>query len=111
MALLQPIQTQYGVELNYWKVSITNVDWHNKRLELALAGYYDQASRINGKMPLEFVTFYFENDDFFPDINLNLIQQCYQRLQSPVVDYNGNDINPFQAATEIFEPGQPVERP
>ena len=101
MAIIKSIDTQYGVVASYWKVSTLNVDWHNKRCELVMAGYADEQAREDGKNPIEFRWFNFFDTDFYLTFDGNNVQESYDRLDHPIFDSNGNDINVFQGATDL----------
>jgi hypothetical protein len=101
MAIFRPIQSQYGVVISYWKVTVMNIDWHNKRCEVVLAGYYDEASRFDNKSPIEYRAFMFEGTEFYPTLDGNNVQETYDRLDYPIYDSNGNDINVFIDSVDL----------
>jgi len=115
MALQKTIPTAYGVDLTYWKVTRLNIDWLNEIGEVFLGGWPNQQARLNGVEALEYKTQVFRYDDWpFPADGYN-ITEAYERLKLPILEHVGqgemHDNNPFTGATDVYEPGQPGERP
>ncbi len=114
MALNKTIQSQYGVDLTYWKCTRLNIDWLNKIGEIFLGGWPNQQARINGVEALEYKSFVFRYDDWPFTPNGYNITEAYERLKLPIMRLVTNepeDINPFTGAVDVYEPGQPGERP
>lgn len=115
MALNKPISTAYGIDLSYWKVTRLNIDWLNKVAEVFLGGWPNQQARTNGVDALEYRTQVFRHDDWPFTPNGYNITEAYERLKLPIMKPNviegEEDLNPFTGATDVYEPGQPGERP
>jgi hypothetical protein len=115
MALQKTITTVYGVDLNYWKVTRLNIDWHNKIAEVFLGGWPQQATRLQGTEALEYRSQVFRHDDWPFTPNGYNITEAYERLKLPILQHmsgpESHDVNPFTGAVDVYEPGQPGERP
>lgn len=66
-----------------------------------MAGYVDEQAREDGKNPIEFRWFNFFETDFYLTFDGNNVQESYDRLDSPIFDSNGNDINVFQGSIDL----------
>lgn len=115
MALQKTIPTPYGVDLTYWKVTRLNIDWLNEIGEVFLGGWPNQQARLNGVEALEYKTQVFRHDDWPFTADGYNITEAYERLKLPIMEHVGqgemHDNNPFTGATDVYEPGQPGERP
>jgi hypothetical protein len=112
MALNKPIPTAYGVSLCYWKVTRLNIDWLHEIGEVFLGGWPTQQSRLDGVEPLEFKAIEFRHTDWPFTVDGYNITEAYERLKLPILDHSIKmDTNPFTGSTDVYEPGQPGERP
>jgi hypothetical protein len=115
MALQKTIPTPYGVDLTYWKVTRLNIDWLNQIGEVFLGGWPNQQARLNGVEALEYKTQVFRYDDWPFTADGYNITEAYERLKLPIMEHVGqgemHDNNPFTGAVDVYEPGQPGERP
>lgn len=115
MALQKTIPTPYGVDLTYWKVTRLNIDWLNQIGEVFLGGWPNQQARLNGVQALEYKTQVFRYDNWPFTADGYNITEAYERLKLPIMEHVGqgemHDNNPFTGATDVYEPGQPGERP
>lgn len=115
MALQKTIPTPYGVDLTYWKVTRLNIDWLNQIGEVFLGGWPNQQARLNGVQALEYKTQVFRHDDWPFTADGYNITEAYERLKLPIMEHVGqgemHDNNPFTGAMDVYEPGQPGERP
>ena len=64
---------------------------------------------------LEYKTQVFRYDDWPFTADGYNITEAYERLKLPILEHVGqgemHDNNPFTGATDVYEPGQPGERP
>jgi hypothetical protein len=114
MALQKTISTGYGVDLSYWKCTRLNIDWLNQIGEVFLGGWPNQSARLNGVEALDYKSFVFRYDDWPFTADGYNITEAYERLKLPIMRTIVNepeDVNPFTGATDVYEPGQPGERP
>ena len=52
MALLKAIDTDYGIQANYWNVGAVQEDFKGKGTEVTFYGYASKEARDAGKQPL-----------------------------------------------------------
>jgi hypothetical protein len=52
MALLKAIDTDYGIQANYWNVGAVHEDFKGKGTEVTFYGYASKEARDAGKQPL-----------------------------------------------------------
>lgn len=64
MAIIKPIETQYGVEATYWRVMHLDIQVHNTYLGLRFYGWVDQEAADAGKEPLDFKSMQFSGVEF-----------------------------------------------
>jgi hypothetical protein len=82
MALLKSVETNYGVNASYWKISRTNINWYDGVLSLELWGFFDEAARRANKSTLNIKEYVFGGDDFanFRG-NEKLLDKAYEMLK------------------------------
>jgi hypothetical protein len=99
MALLKKIYTEdnTGVYAEYWKISEINSNWLNDKIEIVLAGFFDEDSRRNNKNPLLKKTVYALGDQartYFSAISMqpegiDIIREAYNFVK--MVDLSFTD--------------------
>lgn len=52
MALLKAIQTEFGIDAEYWNIGAVQEDFKGRGTEVTIYGYASQAAREQGKQPL-----------------------------------------------------------
>lgn len=82
MALTQAIETPYGIQANYHKVALVNIDWHNRAAHVELLSFVDADARQAGKQPLGAIAFDWQAEQFPFDVETNNVQQAYQKIKS-----------------------------
>ena len=105
MALLKRIYTEddTGVYAEYWKISEINSNWLNDRIEIVLAGFFNEDARRNNKNPLtkkviyalgENARVYFSAISMQPE-GIDIIREAYNFVK--MVDMN------FADAQDVLE--------
>lgn len=65
MALLKSIEVNNsGIFATYWNVIQLNVNYLARTAHVQLAGYLTEQARRDGKMPIDFRTYDFDQDNF-----------------------------------------------
>lgn len=100
MALLLTVQTPFGVDATYWKICVQEIDWLARKCTLQLYGWANKVSRDNKFQPLHKVTFTWENDMFPFTVGGNNLQEAYGNCKMPLLDEQGNNVNPFVDALD-----------
>lgn len=108
MALYKQKEDIYGNSgIKYWRIIETNIDWANRQSHITLAGYVDKQARMDGKQPLECVSFDWNGDDFPFSINVldqegeNIVRVAYEKIKESKLDEDGNETNWFVDAEDI----------
>jgi hypothetical protein len=52
MALLKAIDTDYGIQAEYWSIGAVQEDFKGKGTEVTFYGYASHQARLDGKQPL-----------------------------------------------------------
>jgi hypothetical protein len=81
MALKKVIMTQYGVEAEYHKVILTNVDWLSKKAHCEVAVYLNQQARTENKMFLSSYALDIDETVFDFTCEDNLVSKTYEKLK------------------------------
>lgn len=103
MALLKKIYTEdnTGVYAEYWKISEINSNWLTDKIEIVLAGFFDEPARRSGKNPLiKRVTYALGGDarTYFSAIamqpeGVDIIQEAYNFVKRVDRDlYDAQDV-------------------
>jgi hypothetical protein len=114
MALQKTIHTNYGVDLTYWRITRMQIDWQNKIAEVFLGGWISRDARNANANAFEFHSVQFDANDWPFTTNGHNFTEAYDRIKLPIYDLNDSsnpDRNPFTGAADVYEPGQPGERP
>lgn len=103
MALLKRIYTEddTGVYAEYWKISEINSNWLNDKIEIVLAGFFNEDARRNNKNPLikkvtyalgENARVYFSAISMQPE-GIDIIKEAYNFVKMVDKDfYDAQDI-------------------
>ncbi|AEZ50525.1 hypothetical protein F400_gp078 [Bacillus phage BCD7] len=89
MALKNEMETSYGVNVHYWKVSNMQIDFNRHIVIITLGGYVDENARKNGSTPLEMRKVNVSPLDYekyfcsatVSDEDVNHLKQCYVYLK------------------------------
>jgi len=83
MGFLKTISTDYGVDITYWNIKCTWINWRTKFLHVELQGFKDENSILSNpqKTPLMIITYNWEGDDFFITYTDNVIEKCYEKIK------------------------------
>jgi hypothetical protein len=81
MALSKSIDTSYGVQANYHKITETKIDWHNKVANITVQSFIDEAARTLGKMAIMTHSYYWASDDFIFYPAGNVLADAYTKLK------------------------------
>lgn len=82
MALEKAIETSYGVTASYHKITVTNIDWHNRVANITIAGFIDNAARNTGKIDILKSNYYWAGDDFVFAPDTNVLAVAYAKLKA-----------------------------
>ena len=92
MALKKKIEIKNsGVEVEYWKITQLNINWHSMFANCVLEGFLDKASRDAGKLPLDSRSWGFDESNFPFTIEGKNVEEAYNYIKTEEVeDEEGN---------------------
>ena len=79
MALLKAINTNYGIDANYWNIFSISEDFKNKTLEVVINGYVSQEVREQNLNAVAWQNLTFTGDDYIKDATRTAV---YLKLKS-----------------------------
>ncbi len=104
MALQKSIEIKNsGVEVEYWKVSQLNINWHKKESHCVLEGFLNKEARDADKLPLDSRSWSWSGDEFpFSDEGSN-VSEAYDIIKTETTtDEEGNVTDgEFKDAEEV----------
>lgn len=68
MALLRPIETDYGICATYWNIGGIQEDFKGKGAEVTFYGYASKSARDAGKQPLSAGKMEISDSEYAPDM-------------------------------------------
>ena len=97
MALQIELLTKFGTPATYWKIVETNINWHEKRSHITLAGWIDKQARLDGHTPIDFRTFDWSGTEYpfetsvLDEEDKNALTVAYEKIKSlSTTDEEGN---------------------
>jgi len=82
MALEKTTMTTYGVEANYHKISVTDINWHDKNVLFKVASFVSNVERLAGKQPINSWTYSLAGDSFILSPDVNILATLYNYLKT-----------------------------
>lgn len=82
MALSKNLQTRYGVEATYFKVTVNQIDWLNQKAIVVLSGFASEEARRSGSSALIDVPFEWSNNDFCFTPESNIVASSYDKIKT-----------------------------
>jgi hypothetical protein len=67
MALLKTINTEFGIDANYWNIGLINEDFKNSFLTVVINGYVSKEVRDENHNPVAWQNLQFTGDDYIKD--------------------------------------------
>lgn len=74
--------SQFGIDLEYWKIGQVRTNWHNKTCRVEMLGFVNKSQRDAGKNPVEIVGISFNDTDFTFVHTSGLITQVYAKVKA-----------------------------
>jgi hypothetical protein len=79
MALLKAINTNYGIDANYWNIYSISEDFKNKIVEVVINGYVSQEVRQQNLDAVAWNNITFTGDDYIKDATRTAV---YNKLKT-----------------------------
>lgn len=97
MALVQSIQTDFGVEASYWHILSLQVNRVQQAVQVTMAGYIDARTRAAGHRPIAVMTLSLDRADFPGSVDGVRYDAVYDWLKQPVAD---SETTPFAGSAD-----------
>lgn len=82
MALYKKINTGYGVDAEYWKITNVKIDWLTRDSSFLLKGYSSKEARDNMSLELDSYVFKFSRDKFDFEYTDNVVEKVYVKIKA-----------------------------
>ena len=79
MALLKVVNTDFGIDANYWNIYSISEDFKNKSLEVVINGYVSKEVRDENLNPIAWQNLTFNGDEYIKDATRKAI---YEKLKT-----------------------------
>lgn len=95
MALGKSLNTNYGVNAKYWKITAIHLACNFNKCQIGVSGYLDEESRNEDKNPICTEMYTIKDDNFLKYINIselnkegnNIIEACYRYLKENINEF------------------------
>ena len=74
--------SQFGIDLDYWKIGQVRASWHDKTCRVELLGFVNKTQRDAGKHPVETVILNFNDTAFTFGHTTGMIAQIYAKVKA-----------------------------
>lgn len=91
MALSKDITTRHEVTASYHKIIEITISWHYKTCNVSIVSYKDKTARDNGALYLETKSYYYGEDNFDFNPELNITEQLYTKIKLESEFINATD--------------------
>ena len=81
MALLKAVNTDFGIDANYWNIYSISEDFKNKSLEVVINGYVSKEVRDENLNPVAWNNLTFAGDDYIQDATREIL---YNKLKTTI---------------------------
>jgi len=100
MAIIKELDTKFGVQASYHRITAFNISYTSRKVILCVATYLSKEARRNLSEPIEEIDIEIPQSDFNTFLETNPIERGYLWLKENVVG--------FEDATDDFDVIEPV---
>lgn len=100
MAIIKELETKYGIQASYHRITAFNISYTRKNIVLCVATYLSKEARQNQSEPMEEIDIEIPHGDFTTFLEANPIERGYLWLKENVIG--------FEDATDDFDVIEPV---
>ena len=100
MAIIKELDTKFGVQASYHRITAFNISYTSKKVILCVATYLSKEARQNLSEPIEEIDIEIPQSDFNTFLETNPIERGYLWLKENVLG--------FEDARDDFEVLEPV---
>ena len=105
MALKKALETQYGVNAEYWAISQTNVNWRERSIHVVVLGWPSREAAQQGHTPLDAKTRDWAGAQF-PFVGLGDSRPFNEAVAMVYLALKMEPGSDFAGAEDILEDGQ-----
>lgn len=99
MAIIKQLETKFGVNASYHRITAFNISYSEKKVVICIASYISKEARANMNDPIEEVDIEIPSDDYVQFIDRNPIEQAYTWLKQNVMGFEDS-----QDDYDVIEP-------
>jgi len=100
MALRLLVKTDYGINAEYWKVTLTYINWHEKFATVTLSGFTNEVARNSGALPITKIESSWSDKDFPFTFDEKTVAKAYAKIKESHPDQDGNETNEWAKAED-----------
>ena len=102
MAIIRELETKFGINASYHRITAFNISYSNKKISLCVATYISKEARENFNQPIEEIDIEIPYSDFTCFLNVNPIERGYLWLKENVVGFE-DAVDDFDVLEPIIE--------
>lgn len=87
MAIIKQLNTKFGVNASYHRITAFNISYSQKKVIICVASYISKEARSNLNDPIEEIDIEIPIDDYNQFLNTNPIEQAYAWLKNNVIGF------------------------
>ena len=105
MAIIKDLDTKFGVQASYHRITAFNISYTNKKVILCVATYLSKEARQNLSEPIEEIDIEIPQSDFNTFLETNPIERGYLWLKENVLGFEdvADDFEVLEPIIEIEE--------
>lgn len=100
MAIIKELDTKFGVQASYHRITAFNINYAAKQIILCVASYASKEKRANNKAPIEEVDIIIPMNDYFLFLNSSPLETSYLWLKENVIGFE-DSMDDFDAIESI----------
>ena len=102
MAIIKELDTKFGVQASYHRITAFNISYTRKNIVLCVATYLSKKARQNHSEAIEEIDIEIPQSDFNTFLETNPIERGYLWLKENVVGFE-DAADDFEVVDSIFE--------
>lgn len=87
MAIIKDLETKFGIEASYHRITAFNISYLSKKIVLCVATYLSKETRLNQSEPIEEIDIEIPQSDYSSFIETNPIERGYLWLKENVIGF------------------------
>lgn len=107
MAIIKALDTKFGVQASYHRISAFSINYKAKKIILCVSTYLSKEARVNQSDPIEEIDIEIPQIDYPTFLNTNPIEHGYLWLKQNVIGFD-DSLDDLEVVDPIPEP---IEEP